>query len=360
MLISYISVGILVIFILALAGLILNMRNKLEDFRKREQEAKTNGSDIVSNISNQIQILSQNFSQNLGTIQKSVDQRLGENTNRLDNAARSYGEVQKQLAHLQGEVKRVHEVGKDISSLHEILRAPKVRGVMGEIWLDKLLSQMLPRDHFESQHSFKSGEKVDAVIRLQNYLISVDSKFPLENFKKATESQDEEEKKGLKKQFAMDVKKHINSISQKYILPDEGTMDFALMYIPAENVYYEIISHNFGNINIFDYAFEKKVIPVSPNSFYAYLGTISKGLKGLQIEENAKVILENLKRLEIEFGKVRSDFVLLGSHLNNAAKKYSDTEKRLDRFENRLEKSKAKELDEPEESKLIEKGEVKI
>jgi DNA recombination protein RmuC len=306
---------------------------------------------VVSNLTNQIQLLSQA----LGTIQKSVDQRLGENTSRLDNAARSYGEVQKQLVHLQDQVKRVHEVGKDISSLHEILRAPKVRGVMGEIWLDKLLGQMLPQEHFESQYAFKSGEKVDAVIKLQDYLISVDSKFPLENFKKATESQVEEEKLGFKKQFALDVKKHINSISQKYILPDEGTMDFALMYIPAENVYYEIISNNFGNTNLFDFAFEKKIIPVSPNSFYAYLGTISKGLKGLQIEENAKVIMENIKRLEIEFGKVKTDFSLLGSHLTNAAKKYTDTEKRMDRFESKLEKSGTKEIEELKTLPVLEK-----
>lgn len=344
----YFFVILLFLVILVLAGFVFSLRKKMADVRKEESENKDDR--VVSNLTNQIQLLSQT----LGTIQKSVDQRLGENTSRLDNASRSYGEVQKQLAHLQGEVKRVHEVGKDISSLHEILRAPKVRGVMGEIWLDKLLEQMLPSDHFESQYSFKSGEKVDAVIKLQNYIISVDSKFPLENFKKAAESQEESEKNSFKKQFGQDVKKHISSISEKYILPDEGTMDFALMYIPAENVYYEIISHNFGGSNLFDFAFEKKVIPVSPNSFYAYLGTISKGLKGLQIEKNAKIILENLKRLEIEFGKVRADFVLLGAHLNNAGKKYSDTEKRLDRFENRLEKSKGKELDEPAVEKLLE------
>lgn len=343
---------ILAVVILALAGFILSLRKKINSSANEDLDRKN--SEITSNISNQIQLLSSNFSASLNNIQKSVDQRLGENTNRLDNASRSYGEVQKQLAHLQGEVKKVHEVGKDISSLHEILRAPKVRGVMGEIWLERLLSQMLPAAYYECQYSFKSGEKVDAVIKLQNYLISVDSKFPLENFKRIVEATSDEDKAVHKKMFAADVKKHINSIADKYILPDEGTMEFALMYVPAENVYYEIISHNFGNANLFDYAFEKKIMPVSPNSFYAYLGTISKGLKGMKIEENAKLILQNLEKLRIEFLKIKKDFEALGTHLRNAQGKYEATDKRIGRYENQLEKSRDKEI-ETSEAVLIDK-----
>lgn len=336
----YFIIIVFVLVVLALAGFILSLRKKIEDLKK--DESAGNDDRIVSNLTNQISLLSQT----LGTIQKSVDQRLGENTGRLDNAAKSYGEVQKQLTHLQDEVRRVHEVGKDISSLHEILRAPKVRGVMGEIWLEKLLGQMLPQNHYECQYAFKSGEKVDAIIRLQDHIISVDSKFPLENFKKAIESQIDEERSSLKKQFGQDVKKHIASISDKYILPGEGTMDFALMYIPAENVYYEIINHNFGNVSLFDYAVEKKVIPVSPNTFYAYLGTIIMGLKGLRVEENAKFILQNLSKLMVQFMKIRKDFESLGSHIRNAQNKFEATDKRLGKFENQLEKSGDKELEE--------------
>jgi len=200
----YIFIAFLAFVVLALALFILFLQKKIKGGKDI---------DIAGNINSQIQLLSQSFSSSLNNIQKSVDQRLGENTNRLDNAARSYGEVQKQLVHLQGEVKRVHEVGKDISSLHEILRAPKNRGVMGEIWLEKLLSQMLPQEHFDLQHAFKSGEKVDAVIMLQNYLISVDSKFPLENFQKASQAQDETEKKNFQKQEINFKKKLI--LSQK-------------------------------------------------------------------------------------------------------------------------------------------------
>lgn len=341
----YFLIIILVLVVLALAGFVFSLRRKIADSKSAESENKDDR--IVSNLTNQISLLSQT----LGTIQKSVDQRLGENTSRLDNASRSYGEVQKQLTHLQDEVRRVHEVGKDISSLHEILRAPKVRGVMGEIWLEKLLGQMLPQNHYECQFAFKSGEKVDAIIRLQDHIISVDSKFPLENFKKAVESQNDEERSGLKKQFGQDVKKHISAIADKYILPGEGTMDFALMYIPAENVYYEIVNYNFGQVSLFDYAVEKKVIPVSPNTFYAYLGTIIMGLKGMRVEENAKFILQNLSKLKVQFMKIRKDFESLGGHIRNAQNKFEATDKRLGKFENQLEKSGDKEL---EEAKILE------
>ena len=342
----YIIFFVLVLVILALAGFILSLRRKLDNSEKQELDQKN--IDIISNITNQIQQLSGT----IGTIQKSVDLRLGENTNRLDNASRSYGEVQKQLVQVHESVKQMHEVGKNISSLQDILRAPKLRGVMGEFLLENLLAQIFSGDHYEIQHTFKSGEKVDAIVKLKDYLVPIDSKFPLENFQKASDA-DEDNREQYSRIFYTDVKKHIDSIAKKYILPDEGTVDFALMYNPAENVYHEIVSHNFGEIKLFDYSTGKRVIPVSPNTLYAYLSTIVMGLKGMKIEENAKDILKNLKRLEIEFEKIRSDFVLLGTHLNNAAKKYGDTEKRLDRFENRLEKSKTREFEEVESVPLL-------
>lgn len=336
----YILIIILVLIVLALAGFILSLRKKIEDAEKEKSENKDDR--IVSNLTNQISLLSQS----MGTFQKSVDQRLGENTNRLDNASRSYAEVQKQLVQVHEGVKQMHEVGKNISSLQDILRAPKLRGVMGEFLLENLLAQIFSSEHYEFQHAFKSGEKVDAIVRLKDYLIPIDSKFPLENFRKGSDADDNGSREQYSKLFYTDVKKHVESIAKKYILPDEGTVDFALMYIPAENVYHEILSNEFGGLKLFDFATGKRVIPVSPNTLYAYLSTIIMGLKGMKIEENAKVILENIKRLEIEFGKVRSDFTLLGTHLMNATKKYSDTEKRMDHFDTRLEKSGVKELGE--------------
>lgn len=287
--------------------------------------------------------------QELGQILGHVNDRLRENTEtfqqvqqglgeRLDNAARVVGQVQKTLGGLEEANRKIFEVGKDIASLQEILRAPKARGGLGEFFLEDLLAQILPPDHFSIQHSFKTGEKVDAAIRLGPLLVPVDSKFPLENFIRTLESTTEEDRARAKRQFAADVRKHIDTIAGKYILPDEGTYDFALMYIPAENVYYEVIVKDeaLGEKNLNQYALSKRVIPVSPSSFYAYLQAIVLGLRGLRIEERAKDIIQYLNRLQGDFLKFRDDFVLLGKHLGHAQSSYQSTEKKLDQFGQKL------------------------
>jgi len=168
--------------------------------------------------------------------------------------------------------------------------------------------------------------------------VPVDSKFPLENFRRVTAAPDAE-KKQLQKSFISDVKKHIDAIASRYILPDEGTFPFALMYVPAENVYYEmIIKDELSNgAGLYSYALEKKVVPVSPNSFYAYLQVIALGLRGFYIEQRAREILDNLQQLQGDAAKVREVFDVMGTHLENARKKYDESESRLTRFEGHLE-----------------------
>ena len=249
------------------------------------------------------------------------------------------GNVQKSLGSLEEANRKIYEVGKDIASLQEILRAPKLRGGLGEFFLGDLLGQILPSDHFTTQFSFRSGEKVDAVIKLGGSLVPVDSKFPLENFKRMLEGVTEDDKNKARRQFVADVKKHIDAIATKYILPDEGTYDFALMYIPAENVYYEtIIKDDAAGVdrNISQYALSKKVIPVSPNSFYAYLQAIVLGLKGMKIEERAKEIIQYLGRLEGDFSRFKEEFNLVGKHLGHAQSSFQSADKRLDQFGQKL------------------------
>ena len=256
---------------------------------------------------------------------------------RLDNAARVVGGVENKLGKLEEVTKKIFDVGKDISSLQEILRAPKIRGTMGELFLNDLLSQVLPKEHYQLQYGFKSGEKVDAVVILQDTLmVPIDAKFPLENFKRVIEAKTDEERIATKKGFVKDIKKHIDDIAKKYILPDEGTLDFALMYIPAENVYYETVIRDEEETGLSNYAFSKRVIPVSPNNFYVYLQTVLMGMKGMQVEKNAKEILANLKRLTSDFEKFKDDYVLVGKHLGNAKSKFEDSERRLDKFEDKL------------------------
>lgn len=276
----------------------------------------------------------------LNQVTQQLQKSTGDLNSRLDNAARVVQEVSKGLGSLSEATKKVFDVGKDIASLQEILRSPKLRGGLGELFLGDLLAQIFPPAHFTLQHRFKSGEAVDAVIRIGQSLVPVDAKFPLENFKRVAETAAEDERRTAKRKFIADVKKHIDAISGKYILPDEGTFDFALMYIPAENVYYELIIRDEvldSEKGLLNHAFAKRVIPVSPNSFYAYLQTILLGLKGLHIEEQAQVILKNLARLSGDFRKFQEEFEMVGKHLTNTKSRYDDADKRLAKFGDRLE-----------------------
>ena len=264
----------------------------------------------------------------------------GEIHKRLDNAARVIGDVQKNIGELSESSRRIFEVGKNIATLQEILQPPKLRGGLGEQFLGELLSQVLPAQFFTLQYMFSSGERVDAVVRLGERIVPIDSKFPLDNFKRIIECKTEEERRGCQKIFYRDVKKHIDDIASKYIVPNEGTYDFALLYIPAENVYYETITKDdsFGEgKGILNYALNKRVIPVSPNSFYAYLQVIVLGLKGLQIEKDAQKILVLLTSLKKDLGAFQEDFQLVGKHITNAMNKFEEARRRLDKFNFKLE-----------------------
>jgi DNA recombination protein RmuC len=264
----------------------------------------------------------------------------GEISKRLDNAARVIGDVQKNIGELSEASRQIFEVGKNIATLQEILQPPKLRGGLGEQFLGELLSQVLPPKFFTLQYMFSNGERVDAVVRLGEKLVPIDSKFPLDNFKRIIECKTEEERKAYQKTFYRDVKKHIDDIASKYIVPNEGTYDFALLYIPAENVYYETITKDdsFGEEKgILNYALKKKVIPVSPNSFYAYLQVIVLGLKGLQIEKDAQKILALLSSLKKDLGGFQEDFQLVGRHITNAMNKFEEARRRLDKFNFKLE-----------------------
>lgn len=304
---------------------------------------------LRTQFSHAIENNTQSIQQQLGLMLGHVNDRLKDNAEvlnktqqslgeRLDNAARVVGNVQRSLGGLEEANRKIYEVGKDIASLQEILRAPKLRGGLGEFFLEDLLAQILPPQHFATQHVFRSGDKVDAVIKLGTSLVPVDAKFPLENFKRILDAGGDEDKIRAKKQFSIDVKKHIDAIAGKYILPDEGTYDFALMYIPAENVYYETIIKDEApeEKGLTHYAMTKHVIPVSPNSLYAYLQAILLGLRGMKIEDRAKEIIQYLSRLQSDFGKFREEFSLVGKHLGHVQSGYQNADRRLEQFSQKL------------------------
>ena len=280
---------------------------------------------VVLKISSQVNERLNQMNQSIQEANKIISQNLG-------SATEVFGNVKEQLGKLEQTNKQIIAISQDISSLQELLRAPKFRGAMGETFLENLLSQVLPKEHYQVQYRFKSSDSVDAVIRLGERLVPVDAKFSLENFQKMLETSDEQLKESFRKKFIQDIKNRINEIAVKYILPAENTYDFALMYIPAENVYYEVIIKE----DIFTYSMSKKVIPVSPNTFYAYLQVICLGLRGLKVEENAKMILKSLGALSVETERFKEDFNILGNHLLNANTKYADAQKRFEKVSERL------------------------
>ncbi|MEK6714905.1 MAG: DNA recombination protein RmuC [Candidatus Omnitrophota bacterium] len=284
-------------------------------------------------LSREVSLLSQQFNTQLkDNIQAILDthKTVGE---RIDNVTNVITKVHTSLGELNQASAMIFGVGKDISSLQQLLRAPKFRGEFAETMLENLLAQVLPRDYFHLQHKFRNGEIVDAVVMLGENIVPVDAKFPLENFKRMLEVATDTEKALSRKSFVRDVKNRIDEIASKYILPDEKTYDFALMYIPAENVYYETI---IKETEIMPYSVSKKVIPVSPNTFYAYLQVICLGLKGMQIEKNAKEVMANLSRLHVDIDRFKENFDLVGVHLSNAKKIYDEAQVRLGKFSDKL------------------------
>ncbi len=268
-----------------------------------------------------------------------VQAKLIESGKLQEGTAQSFGQIQHTLGRLSEASRHMEQVGKEIAGLSDLLRAPKLRGGVGELLLGDLLGQMLTPEQFHLNHSFKSGERVDAIISLQAGMVPVDSKFPLESFQRLMAAEQETERAKHKREFARAVKKHVDDIARKYIVPDEGTFDFALMYIPAENVYYETIIKDEAlgdDKGILSHALEKRVIPVSPNSFYAYLQAIALGLRGMQIEQQAKQIMAHLARLEGDFGRFREAYDTLGGHLDRARSKYEEANRSLGRFEEKL------------------------
>jgi len=279
-----------------------------------------------------LRMTSETMNQQLSSVTSQLQNNTGQVGSRLDNAAKVIQDVQNKLGELGKATQEIKELGQSVSKLEEMLKAPKLRGGLGELLLEDLLKQVLPTGSYEMQYRFKSGQAVDAVIRLSGGMVPVDSKFPLENFQKMLDAKTEQEKRTAVRTFRSDVKKHIDAIAEKYILPDEGTFDFALMYVPAENIYYETIIKDetvAEEEGLFSYAMNKKVVPVSPNSFYAHLRVIVLGFKGLKIERSAKEILQGLERLGSELGKFSDTFDTLGQQLSNAKNNFDKADKQL-------------------------------
>ena len=287
------------------------------------------------------------LSQRLDAVQTTMGQSLTATTETI-------GKIGEQLGGLSQSAERILEVGKQVSSLQDVLQPPKLRGGFGELLLEQLLTQILPASDFTTQYRFKNGEVVDVVIHTPEGLVPIDAKFPLESFRRLLEAPSEEERVRQRRAFMRDVRTRIEEVA-KYIRPEENTLDFALMYVPAENVYYEALV-GAEDESIMTFALDRHVNLVSPNTFHAFLQALVRGLNGLRVEQNAKEMLARMGQIEREFEKFRQEFDVLGTHVGRAKNKYDDVDRLADRLSSRLSLS----LGEPDKDSLSEQAQPSL
>lgn len=226
---------------------------------------------------------------------------------RLDNAARVIASVQKNIGEFS-------EIGRSMRDLQDFLRSPKLRGNIGEEVLADLIGQMFPKGSFFLQYAFKSGARVDAAIKTDAGILTIDAKFPMENYQRMVKGETEADREAARKEFVRDIKGHIEAIAEKYILPDEGTMDFALMYVPSEPVFYELVQMT----EVMSYAKRHRVYPVSPTTLYAHLQTILLSFAGKQMEQKSREVFKLLRAMLGDYEKIEGSMGVLGKHLTNA------------------------------------------
>jgi DNA recombination protein RmuC len=331
------------------------LRNDMDQLRQSTERAVQG---INSSVSTQLQTMTlsvqtglaavnTDVNNRLESISRSVADRLKENATsitassqqvneRIANVQTTFSALQKQVGEMSEQARQIADVSKSIGDLERVLSAPKLRGGFGELQLENLLSQVFAREQYDVQYRFSTGDIADAVLHLPQGKVAIDSKFSLENFRRTMDAQNDTERKGARREFLKDVRKRIDEIAGKYIRPAEGTLPFALMYIPAENVYYEAIIRDEDGNDLYAYCAQKRVLPVSPNSLYAYLQTIVLGMNGMRVSQRAEAILREIQSLKIELERFEEVYGKLGTHLKNAAGSYDSGERELRRLENRI------------------------
>ena len=309
-------------------------REELQNLRQETQSA----------LSNQIGQAGQTFQQQLGDIRTALQKGLTDagqlSSQAQENVGKQLADATKLISDVKQQLGGLQEAGRELSStartLESVLSGAKTRGSMGEMALERLLADALPKDAYEAQYRFRSGAVVDAAVHLGEKILPIDSKFPLESYQRLVGAQEEEEREKAGKEFARVVRKHAGSIAEKYILPAEGTLEVTFMFLASEGIYYEILMAEDNKGSLADSCRALRVIPVSPNTLYAYLAVILMGLRGLQVEENARHILGGLSGLQSDLETFRDVYGKLGIHLKNASQNYQDASSRLEKVERGL------------------------
>lgn len=346
-LIAVLAVAVLLLSVIALrrappdrhAGVLqqqlIEVRDRLERLAAAQADVPTalaaGRAEQAQSLAERLGDISDVITRHLQSSRVSMDQR-------MTDTGQAMADVRERLGRLSEATRRLETLGASVAEVRELLRVPRLRGTLGEVWLEELLRQIFPEALFQTQYTFKSGERVDAVLRLGGRLIAIDAKFPLEACQRMLAA-DGHDRAREQRAFRRSIKARIDEIAHKYVVPDEGTLDFALMYIPAEGVYYEAVvreSEPADDDSVMAYALAKRVIPVSPNTFYAYLSAILHGLRGLHVEQRAREILERLSGLQGDVGKLDRAHQLVGRHLDNAVRQYAEVDRQLQRLEHKV------------------------
>lgn len=325
---------ILAVVILGFVVVLLVMSQRLRELKNQSAVDLVKG-DVVElsrNITQLQQVMGDKLERNNLSVQKSVERQLTE-------SAKLVADVSQRLTKLDETNRRVVDVADELKTLQNVLQNPKQRGGLGEYYLETVLSNVLPPHVYETQYKFQDGEIVDAVIHVdKKRLIPIDSKFSLENYNRLIEEKDRGAREALTKVFKADVKKRIDETS-KYIRSSENTLDYAFMFIPSEAIYYDLLVNNVGatgtnSRDLIEYAFvDKKVIIVSPTTLLAYLQTVMQGLKSLQIEDQAKEIMERVAKLGKDISAHEAYMQKLGTTLSTTVGHYNNAHKSLGRMD---------------------------
>jgi DNA recombination protein RmuC len=267
-----------------------------------------------------------------------VTQRLEGIDNRMATGALAAQSITEAISDVRRATQTVADQAREFTSLQDILKPPRARGGVGEAMLEELLRQVLPPQSYTTQYRFRSGAIVDAVVRAGGKLVCIDSKFPLSNYRRMCDATDHRERSNAERDFAADVDRHVRAIATRYIVPDEDTFDFAVMYVPAEGVYGEVLRLSHRQRPLFEAAIEARVVPMSPLTMYGYLQTILFGLKCLRIETTAHEVLDHCGRLQQDIERFAEEYDTLGRHLGNARTKYEESGRRLARFRESLDR----------------------
>ncbi len=295
--------------------------------RKKEEKPKEDNQAILM-----MQEQLKELRQTLQTFGSQVENKMGDSTKMFQQqfaqSAKIVRDVTERLTKLDETNKQVMNVAEQLQGLEDVLKNPKHRGVLGEYFLENVLKNVLPPKNYQMQYAFKNGDIVDAVVFVKDKIIPIDSKFSLENYNRILNEKDPDRKEELEKQFKLDLKNRIDETA-KYIRPNEDTMDFAFMFIPAEGIYYDLLINQVGAIKVntrdlIEYAFkDKHVIIVSPTSFFAYLQTVMQGLRALQIEESAKEIRKYVEMLQKHLLSYDEYLKKLGNNLGTTVNMYN-------------------------------------